>query len=181
MEPLFFVLFFMMMAGVSVLRYYGLIGYPSSYSLLPFQGGILFRRGRTVREVGPGRHRVFIGTEKIVFLDKRPIQVNVERRAVALADGGTAFYGFSASAQVCDVKKATYASANYNQMPSFVTLCVTRAVLNQYQSSQLGIGRATAEEEIVGGCRSRLAAAGFELVSFRFTQLHVAAPAPCAT
>lgn len=35
MEPLFFVLFFMMMAGVSVLRYYGLIGYPSSYSLLP--------------------------------------------------------------------------------------------------------------------------------------------------
>jgi hypothetical protein len=177
MEPLFFVLVFMAVAGISVLRYHGLIGYPSSYSLLPFQGGILFRRGRPIREVGPGRHRVFIGIEKILFLDKRPIQVNVENRAVALTDGGTAFYGFSASAQVCDVKKATYAAANYIQIPGFVTLCVTRAVLNRSQSTQLGLGRKAVEEEIVGGCRSRLLAAGFELVSFRFTTLQSTAPA----
>jgi hypothetical protein len=137
---------------------------------------MLFRRGHLVREVGPGRHRVFLGVEKILFLDKRPIQVNAEKRAVAMADGAAAFYGFSASAQVCDVKKAIYAAANYVHIPSYVTLCVTRAVLNRSQSTQLKLGRTAIEEEIIGDCRTRLLAAGFELLSFRFTQLQINFP-----
>lgn len=80
---------------IYVLRYYYLIGFPTSYTLAPFQGGILYRRGKAVREVGPGRHRVISGIEKILFLDKRPIQANFDGRAVALADGAIAVYGFT--------------------------------------------------------------------------------------
>src|ERR1035438_1296466 len=71
-------------------------GTPSSYALLPHQRGILYRRGLPGREVGPGKHRVWTGVEKIFFLDTRPIQVHVDHRAGALQDGYTAVYGFSA-------------------------------------------------------------------------------------
>jgi regulator of protease activity HflC (stomatin/prohibitin superfamily) len=172
------ILFCLTIGGFYVLRYYNLIGYPSSYTLTQYQGGILFRRGRPIRAVGPGRHRISSGIEKIFFLDKRPVQINVENRAVRLADSAIAAYGFSASAQVGDVRKALYGSANYTQIPAFVTLCVVRRMLNQCRSNQIAIGRAALEDEIISECRSRLTAAGFELISFRFTQLGIATSAP---
>jgi len=176
MEPLTVVFICAGLIGLYALR--TRVGIPSSHSILPFQGGLLYRRGRPIREVGPGRHRVFVGREKIILLDKRPMQVNVERRGVTLADGATAVYGFTASAEVRDVRKALYSSANYTQLPGFVTLCVTRIVLNRSPSSQIRYGQAALTEEIVNACRSRLAEAGFELLSFRFTHLVVAAPPP---
>lgn len=176
MEPLTVVFICAGLIGLYALR--TRVGIPSSHSILPFQGGILYRRGHPLREVGPGKHRVFVGREKIIFLDKRPMQVNVERRAVTLADGATAIYSFAASAEVRDVRKALCSSANYTQIPGFVTLCVTRGVLNRSQSSQIRYGQPALAEEIVNACRSRLAEAGFELLSFRFSQLVVAAPAP---
>ena len=176
MEPLTVVFICAGLIGLYALR--TRVGIPSSHSILPFQGGILYRRGRPAREVGPGKHRVFVGREKIIFLDRRPMQVNVERRAVSLADGATAVYGFAASAEVRDVRKALYSSANYTQIPGFVTLCVTRGVLNRSQSSQIRYGQPALTEEIVDACRSRLAEAGFELLSFRFSQLVVATPPP---
>jgi hypothetical protein len=172
------ILFCLIIDGFYLLRYYNLIGYPSSYTLTHFQGGILFRRGRPIRVVGPGRHRIFPGVEKILFLDKRPVQVGAENRAVGLADSAIAVYGFSASAQVGDVRKALYASANYTQMPAFVMLCAVRRMLSQCQTNQIAIGRAALEDEIISECRSRLAAAGFELISLRFTQLGIATSAP---
>jgi hypothetical protein len=175
-----FILFCLAVVGINVLRYYNLIGYPSSYTLTQFQSGILYRRGKPIRTVGPGRHRIISGIDRIFFLDKRPIQVNVEHRAVGLEDGGIAVYGFSVSAQVGDVRKALYASATYNQIPAFVTLCAVRQMLNQCRTNQIATGRVALEGEITSGCRSRLAAAGFDLISFRFTQLGIAAPAPSA-
>ena len=176
MEPLAVFLFCLLIVGIYAFQYF--IGFPSNHSLTPFQSGILYRRGRPVKEVGPGRHRVFVGSEKIIFLDKRPIQVSIENRAVALADGVIAVYGFAASAEVNDVRKALYTSAAYSQMPAFVTLCVTRGVLNRCRSDQFRMGRAALEEEMAAQCRSRLTAAGFALQSFRLTQLGVAAPGP---
>lgn len=150
------------------------IGVPSSQSLLPFQAGMLYRRGRPIREVGPGRHRIFNGVDKILFLDTRPIQVKVDHRAVSLPDGTTVIYGFIASAQVRDVKKAIYASANYNTVPAFVTLCVARRVLGQCQSDAIKTGKATLTDEILTVSRSLLAASGFELLSFSLTELTIA-------
>lgn len=150
------------------------IGVPSSQSLLPFQSGILYRRGRPIRELGPGRHRLFQGVEKIIFLDTRPIQVKFDRRAVSLPDGTMVIYGFTASAQVHDVKKAIYASATYTMLPAFVTMCVTRGVLGQCQSGAIKTGKAALSEEILAAARSRLAASGFELLSFALTELSIA-------
>jgi len=175
-EPFAVFLFCVIMIGVFTFQYF--VGFPSNHSLTPFQGGVLYRQGRPVKEVGPGRHRVFVGSEKIIFLDRRPIQVSIENRAVALADGVIAVYGFAASAEVNDVRKALYSSAAYNQAPAFVALCVSRRVLNRCSSDQFRMGRAALEEEMTAACRSRLAIMGFELLSFRITQLGVAAPVP---
>ncbi len=178
MSTLPFILFCLAVDAFYVLRYYNLIGYPSSYTLTQYQGGIIYRRGRPIRVVGPGRHRIYSGIEKIFFLDKRPVQVSVENRAVGLADSAIAVYSFSASAQVRDVRKALYASATYTQIPAFVTLCAVRRILNQSRTDRIAIGRAALEDEIVSDCRTRLAAAGFDLISFRFTQLGISTPAP---
>lgn len=171
MEP--FATFFMCIGIVGFYAFRFRIGFPASYTLLPFQNGILFQRGRPAREVGPGRHLVFLGSQKIIFLDIRPIQVKADHRAVALSDGATAVYGFAASAKVRDVKKALYASATYSQLPAFVTLCVTRGVLGRCSAEQIRIGQAALTEAIITGCKARLAAAGFELLSFKFNQLLV--------
>jgi regulator of protease activity HflC (stomatin/prohibitin superfamily) len=168
-------------ASFNALRYFVLVGYPSSYLLLPYQDGILFKRGRPARTIGAGRHRVFVGTEKVLFLDKRPIQVNAEDRAVTLADGATVVYSFSASAQVNDVMKATYAAANYTRVPAFVSLAAARATLNNCRTSRIPTGKAGMEEDIAASCRTRLATAGFELLSFRLTRLVIVAPPPQIT
>lgn len=157
----------------NLLVYFNLIGLPTSHVLLPYQRGVLFRCGRPVKEVGAGRHRVWAGREKILFLDMRPIQVKTENRAVTLPDGTMAVYGFTANAKVIDVEKATYASTNYNQFPTFVTLSAARSVVSKQMSSQFTMRRATVEEEIVNRCRTQLASAGFELVSFQFSQFNV--------
>jgi len=171
--------FFLLCACIlafNLLVYFNVIGLPSSHVLLPYQSGMLFRCGRPVRAVGPGRHRVFVGREKILFLDMRPIQVNIENRAVTLADGSTAVYGFNASAKVNDVQKATYASTIYSQVPAFVTLCVARSSLSGYVSSHLAAERVAVEKKNIDTCKSRLASAGFELVSFKFSKLSVMDP-----
>jgi hypothetical protein len=181
MGELIFIPFWLAIATFYALRYYYVIGLPTSYTLTSFQLGVLYRRGRPIRELGPGRHRVISGIDKIHLLDKRPIQANFEERAVALADGAIAVYGFTSSAQVCDAKTALYASATYTQVPAFVILCATRKLFNGCRSDQLGAGRSAIEEEMIGLCRSRLATAGFELKSFRLTELRIAAPAAQAT
>ena len=174
MEPFAIFLMCAGIVGLYALRFR--IGLPTSHTLLPFQSGILYKRGRPAREVGPGRHRVFLGSQKIIFLDIRPIQVKADHRAVALADGVTAVYGFAASAKVRDAKKAIYASATYSQLPAFVTLCVTRGVLGRCSADQIRIGQAALTEQIITACKARLAATGFELLSFRFSELLVAPP-----
>lgn len=176
MSGLIVALVFVAGVGLYLLRYYCVIGYPRRYTLAPYQGGMVYRRGKPIRDAGPGRHLVFVGTEKIIFLDKRPIQANFEDRAVTVADGAIAVYGFAMSAQVSNVRKAMYASANYNQMPAFIGLCVTRRILNDCETSRIGSGWAAIESEMTELCRSRLAAAGFDLNSFRLTQLRIAVP-----
>ena len=154
MGPVWFFLFCIGILGFNLLRYFRVISLPMSHVLLPYQKGFLYRRGVPIREAGPGRHRVFAGREKILFLD-----INI-------------------SAKVSDVRKATYASPTYTQMPAFATLCAVRSMLNVQLSRDIAAGRRTVEEKIAGACRERLAASGFELLAFQLTQLGVVAPSP---
>jgi len=151
-----------------------LIGKPTTVTLLQYQGGVLYDRGRPRREVGTGRHRVWAGIQKVIIVDKRPTSVSFENRAVALSDGATAVYGFSSSAEVQDVSKALYRARNYNEIPTYVLLCCTRFVLNHYASEGLQASKETITQEIVNQAKPRLAAAGFELQDFKFHP-----PLPC--
>jgi len=160
----------------AILRFFGRAGLPSRSVLLPYQSGVLYQGGRPMLAVGPGSHWVILVWQKILFLDTRPIQVNVEERAVSLADGATAFYGVAASAKVSDARKAIYAAANYNEVPVFVTLSASRSILSQSTSSELTAERAKVEQQIVDACRLRLASSGFELLSFRLTWLSIGGP-----
>ncbi len=147
-------------------------GRPSRVTLLEYQRAVLYRKGRPVREVGTGRHLIFTGVEKLMVVDTRPIQVSYEDQAVALRDGSAALYGVSGAARVQDARKAIYSAGNYNHVPAFVLLCCARFVLNGCTPAELKVKEAVADR-IVERAKPRLAAAGFELMSFRLTQFAV--------
>jgi hypothetical protein len=164
------ILSFVFILTLVVLRIAG--GRPGRVTLLEYQRGVLYRRGLPVREVGTGRHLTFIGIEKIMMVDVRPVQVSFESQAVALRDGLTALYSFAGSARIQDARKAVYSAANYNHVPAFVMLCCARLVLNGCSASQLKTKEAVTEQ-IVNCAKPRLAAAGFELLSFRINDLSI--------
>jgi len=153
-------------------------GKPLTVTLLQYQAGIVYDRGVRRREVNGGRHRIWTRVEQIVVIDKRPISVSFENRAVTLADGSTAAYGFSGSAEVHDAGKALYSDQNYNNVPACVLLCCSRLVLNTYPSAQLTAKGEKIAQEIVEKARPRLRASGFDLRSFRLTQLSITSRIP---
>jgi hypothetical protein len=171
--------FWCFVLGSVLVRKY--IGWPTNLTLLEYQRGVLYRKGLPVRNVNPGRVRVWVGIEKVIVVDTRPVPVSFENRAVSLADGSTAIYGFSGNAEVRDARQALDASQNYSQIPAYVLLCCTRLVLNGYAKNQVQIGQRAIEEEVVKRAKPRLAAQGFDLLSFRMTQLSIATPPPQPT
>lgn len=149
------------------------LGWYSSITLLEYQRGFLYRHGLPVSDVGPGRHRLWSKLETIIHLDMRPIQVSYENQQVGLKDGTAAQYSFSATAQINNARKAAYASTNYTQVPAYVLLTSVRYVLNTSSSSELKINRDSAISQIMDRARPRLAGAGFDLLSFRVSQLAI--------
>jgi SPFH domain/Band 7 family protein len=160
---------------VSIRRF---VGWPTTVTLLQYQNGVLYRKGYPVRDVGPGRSRVWAGIEKVITVDTRPIPVSFENRAVALTDGQTAVFGFSGDADVSDARKALYSAQNLNQVPAYVLLVCSRSVLNQQSGANLKIVQNRIEEQIAEQAKARLKDQGFNLLSFRLTQLSIAGPPP---
>jgi hypothetical protein len=153
-------------------------GWPTNVTLLEYQRGVLYRKGTPLRDVDPGRVRVWAGVEKVIIVDTRAIPVSFENRAVTLSDGQTAVFGFSGSAEVREVRKALYSAPNYNQVPPYVMLLCSRAVLNEFSGGHIRLNQAAIEAEITKRSQLRLKEKGFELLSFRLTQLTIATPPP---
>lgn len=177
--------FALLFIGLIVLSiYFDRRGKPTNVTLLPYQRGVLFRKGLPLRDVGPGNHRVWTGTELLVHGDTRPISINYENQVVALQDGFAALYGFSASAQVQDIRKAIYSARDYTNVPASVLLRCAKRHLNAASSAAIKSGKDAIVAGIERDARTRLNAAGFSLVSFRLTQLAIGttqAPAPQTT
>jgi hypothetical protein len=170
--------FWVCLIAIHLTRRY--VGWPTNVNLLPYQRGTLYRNGLPIREVGPGRVRVWTGVEKIIIVDMRTIPMSFENRAVTLTDGQTAAFGFSASAEVEDARNALYSAQNFSQVPAYVLLVCSRAVLNQQASADIKINQGMIEGEMTKQARVRLASQGFNLLSFRLTQLALAGPPPQA-
>src|SRR5262249_31883169 len=83
-------------------------GKPVRVNLMEYQRGVLYKKGLPVKEVGGGSHWVWSGTQKLIHADTRPRSVGYEKQLVALQDGSSAVYGFLASVQMKDVRKAIY-------------------------------------------------------------------------
>jgi hypothetical protein len=170
---------FMVWIGIiAMVIYFEIRGKPTTVTLLPYQRGILFKRGFPVRDVGPGKHRVWTGTELLVHGDMRPITVNYENRVVSLKDGLVALHGFSASVQVQDVRKAIYSARDYTSIPPSVLLRCTRRHLNACSGKSLNLERDTVVNRIAEDAKARLNTVGFKLISFRITQLVIGTPQP---
>ena len=173
MPPLL-ALFAWLVFGLNLLVRSGL-GRPAKVTLLEYQRGIRYRRGRPVEDVPPGQHWVWTGFEKTLFLDTRPLTVSYQNQPVTLSDGSTGVYGFSASAQIGDVRNAMYSSQTYTQVPAFVLLCSMRSVLNECDSLRVQTSQQAISDETAKRARERLNTAGFSLVTFRITHLAVVA------
>jgi SPFH domain / Band 7 family len=160
--------FALLIAGITLLSRLGRL---TTVALLPYQRGVLFKQGRPTRDVGPGKYRVWAGRELLVHGDVRPISVNYENQCVALADGFAALYGFSASVEVRDIRKAIYSARNYTQVPPAVLLRCARRQLHLSSSSSIKVDKEGVANRISQSAKAKLADAGFELVSFRLPQL----------
>jgi hypothetical protein len=171
--------FWICVLGIILVRRY--LGWPTNVNLLSYQRGTLYRKGLPVRDVGPGRLRVWAGIEKVIIVDTRTIPVSFENRAVTLTDGQTAIYGFSASADVRDPHKTLYSAQNFSQVPAYVLLVCSRSVLNQRAGTDLKLSQNIIEAEISKLAKARLESQGFNLLSFRLTQLAIAGPSPQPT
>jgi|GEM_PF-1954151 len=158
---------------VAMLLFLYRYGRLTTVTLLPYQRGVLFRRGNAVRDCGPGKHRVRSGTELLVHLDVRPISIHHENLIVNLQDGYVAGYGISGSAQVHDVRRALYSARNYVHVPAVTLLRCTRSELSACSSEALRTQQNAIIARVAGQAKARLDAAGFELTSFRLTQLVV--------
>lgn len=165
-------------AIIGLAVYFHRRGKPTTVALLPYQCGVLFRQGVPLRDVGPGKHRVWTGSEILVHGDVRPVSVNYENQVVALQDGFVALYGFSASAQVRDIRKAIYSARNYSQVPVAVLLRCTRRTLNACSRSSFPLEKVAIVKRITEEAKSRLDQAGFELLSFHLTQLAIGTTQP---
>lgn len=148
----------------------------TTVALLPYQRGVLFKMGLPVRDVGPGKHRVWAGSELLVHADTRPITVNYEKLVVALKDGFAALYGFSASVEVQEIRKALYSARNYSEVPHAVLLRCTRRHLSACSGKSLPLEKDAVVSRIVEDANARLSKSGFHLISYRLTQLAVGTP-----
>jgi len=164
-------LFSAALIGLAV--YFNDRGKPTYVTLLEYQRGILYRRGVPVREVGCGKHRVWTGTELLVHADTRPISISFENQVVALQDGHSALYGILASAQIQDIRKVISSARDYNHVPPAILLRCTRLHLNACSQSSLPMTKETVVNKITEDAKTRLHAAGFELISFRLSQLAI--------
>lgn len=171
--------------GVDILAFFllGVLAFSITYycklapfTILPYQKGVLFVRGLSVRDVGPGKYWVWPRREFLVYLDTRPVAVHVENQVVTLANGSVAVYSISAGASVEDARKAIYRARDYEHVPGFLLLGAARRVLNSKAPGALVAGREGIEKEIVDSVTPRLADAGFSLDNFHMAQLSVVRP-----
>ena len=158
--------------------YLGQRGKLTTVVLLPHQRGVLFKRGKPVRDVGPGKYRVWAGSELLVHGDVRAISVNYENQVVALPDGFAAMYGFSASVQVRDIRKAIYSARDYSQVPAAVLLRCARRQIHLTSSASLKMDREGIANRISQEAKAKLDAAGFDLASFNLPQLAIGTTQP---
>jgi hypothetical protein len=166
-----FVLFWIVVVGAAVTL--SRRGKLTTVTLLPYQRGILYRKGLPVREVGPGKHRVWAGSELVVHCDVRPITINYENQIVALSDGAAVLYAFSASVQARDIGKVLYAARDYTQVPAATLLRCARRQLHLSSVSALKMDMNGIAERISQEAKSKLDGAGFDLVSFRVPQFNL--------
>jgi hypothetical protein len=167
-------LFWAAVIGLAV--YLNSKGKATRVTLLEYQRGVLYRRGLPVREVGCGKHRVWSGTDLIVHADTRPISISFDNQVVTLQDGKAALYGILASAQIRDIRLVISSARDYNHVPPVILLRCTRLHLNRCSQSSLALNKDAVVNKITQDAKTRLGAAGFELLSFRLSQLAFATP-----
>jgi hypothetical protein len=169
MNGLAFLVFIFWGGLVGLVLYFNRFGKPTYYTLLEYQSGVLFRRGLPLRDIGPGKHKIWKGTEFLVFIDKRPKPISFEQLAVGLKDGGVATYGFFATVEVSDARKAIYCARNYNHAPIAVLLRITRHMLNECDATLLSAGTDAILQRVTASAQAKMRDLGFNLVSLRFS------------
>jgi hypothetical protein len=145
----------------------------TTVALLPYQRGVLYKQGLPVRDVGPGKHRVWAGSELLVHCDTRPISVNFENQVVAMSDGAAVLYSFNATVQARDVRKVLYTARDYTQVPAATLLRCARRHLHLCSAGMLKMDMGGVVSRISMEAKARLDALGFDLVSFRIPQFNI--------
>jgi regulator of protease activity HflC (stomatin/prohibitin superfamily) len=156
-------------------------GKPTTHTLLEYQRGILYHCGQPTKELGSGRHRLWVGRDYLLYLDMRPKSFTRELAMVATRDGQTAVYALSGKFQVRDLKKAIYCARDNNQAAIALIASIVRSKLNDSSSEDIRLHSAEVCNGIVQVVRERAHSIGMEILELRFSQLAIAQQSPLAT
>lgn len=85
----------------------------SSVTIFEFQKGLLYRKGRFVKLLGPGKHRYLKKHSVVQVVDTRKTLVTLPGQEILTKDNVNIKITLSGFYEVCDPVKARHASENY--------------------------------------------------------------------
>ncbi|MGE5322847.1 MAG: SPFH domain-containing protein [Actinomycetota bacterium] len=179
------VLWIGMWAGlIALLVYLQRLGKPSNHTLLQYQRGIIYRLGLPFKDVGPGRHRLWVGRDYLVYVDMRPQSFTRNLAGVATRDGELAAYSLAGKFQAKNARKAINCARDHKQAAIALIASTVRRMLNDYSSEDIKSHPQEICNNIIKAVQDGADRIGMEIPELRFTQLAIlkkqAAAAPSA-
>jgi regulator of protease activity HflC (stomatin/prohibitin superfamily) len=132
-------------------------------TILEYQRGLLFHKGRFARLIPPGAHWIRRGTNVVHVADMRESRMLLARQDVLSADNTSSRMNVMVRYRVIDPVVALTSVDNYLEAAYAVVHTVLREVVARTTSEQLLARRADIQDAVVREGRAPAAAIGIEL------------------
>jgi regulator of protease activity HflC (stomatin/prohibitin superfamily) len=133
------------------------------YLLYEYQRGLLYRRGKFVRLLGPGLHVIFTPFESITKIDMRQHYVTVSGQEVMSADNVGLKISLAARFRVVDPDKAVHQVVNYQEALYLLLQIGLRAAVGALEVEDLLVKRAEIGKQILEQALPQAAEIGVDL------------------
>ena len=159
---------------VATALYVDHLGKPTVHTLMEHQRGLLFHRGKALRELGGGTYKLKLGVDYLVWVDMRPQPFQFERIAISTSDGCHGFLTLAGSMQVSDPKTAIFRSRHHNQAATAAVFTSIRKFASGTDRARLSGDREKLSSELFRQARKATAEFGVELTGLRISELNLA-------
>ncbi len=140
-----------------------LAGLLAKTTVLEYERGVKFTKGRLKGVLGPGVHRHLRGTTVVHRIDTRPSRIVIGGQEVLSADGVAIKASIAATTRIVDAERVLMASDNYLAAIHMELQLALRALASRLPVEQLLQQRGEIPAELKKAAAPALAAIGIEL------------------